>query len=45
VTEVARGNLTVVYVSRAPGEKQYHATRIPDEVDALIEVAPPDLLS
>ena len=45
VTEVARGTLTVVCVSRASGESDYHATRIPEDVDAAIEVAPPELLT
>ena len=45
MTEVARGTLTVVCVSRPHGPGSYQATEMSAEVDAKIEVAPSELLA
>ncbi len=45
MTEVARGSLTVVCVSRLHGPDSYQATEMSAEVDAKIEVAPSELLA
>jgi YbgC/YbaW family acyl-CoA thioester hydrolase len=42
--EVARGSLTVICVSKAQGESAFRAATMPPEVNAKIDVAPPELL-
>jgi YbgC/YbaW family acyl-CoA thioester hydrolase len=42
--EVARGSMAVVFVSKVKGDGSLEAVPIPPEADALIEVAPAELL-
>ena len=37
---VARGELKVVCIARAPGQERIHASAMPDDVARIIEVAP-----
>ena len=45
-TEVARGSMVVVFIGHPePGSAELSAMPIPPEVDAWLEVAPPDALA
>ena len=45
LTEVARGEMTVVFVTKAGDGSSLTAIPIPPEVDALVEAAPPEMLA
>ena len=45
LTEVARGEMTVVFVIKTEDGRGLTAIPIPPEVDALVEAAPPELLA
>jgi acyl-CoA thioester hydrolase len=40
LTEVARGSMTVVCVSRAPGDERLEPTTMPSDVDAAVDPVP-----
>jgi len=43
--EVARGSMTTVCIKKRAGEEALQATAIPEDVGALIEAAPPEMLA
>ncbi|MHC4515242.1 MAG: acyl-CoA thioesterase [Planctomycetota bacterium] len=45
LTEVARGEMTVVFIAKAEGRDELKAVSIPPEVDSRVEAAPPGLLA